>query len=97
MFSKSKDILDTYHRTGNTGFERRVDFLLQQFLKIYVLFKEWMFFNLLSTPHSKSLGGVSREEASKNATCLGTDLRSENKRIVENLLIHLFSVLCNDL
>lgn len=80
-----KKKLGMYHWAVNTRLEGRVDFLLQKFLKIDVLLEKWMPLDLLSTPYSKSLGGISCEEVGEDATGLGTNLWSKNERVLENL------------
>ena len=66
--------------------------LLKKLVEVNVLGKEGMLLDLFCTTYTKTLGRVTGEEAGEDAARLRADVVAEDKRVLQDLLVHLLRV-----
>jgi hypothetical protein len=84
----------TYNGTSNTGLERRLDLLLREQLEIDMLVEERVAFDLFCAFDAETTSRVAVQQRSEDALRFWLEFLPENKRVVQDLLIHLVRLLC---
>ena len=84
----------TYHRACDAGLERRLYLLLHEFVEVDVLREEGVLLDVVRAVHAQAMGGIARQQTGEDTPRLRADLVAEDKRVLQNLLVHDLGVLC---